>query len=447
MSQSEPIQQYLALFLDKLPGSQEPGPYRFKFLRLGEDCQVQIPTRKQDGTRVVRSSTQARWLSEALPSGQRLRPGRWQMDEDSWTGLLDTIENAGGKPPWRAQLLLAQAEEEWEQAEATHTSAYRNDSPVDDETREQARVADLATVDQAVILAGDWSEPLLIRAHRRLNWHRDAAASLADCRAAEEIDPDNPSVLAQLSIALRFTGELSDELKALEKASKLPSAGPSHWHLLAEAWRRRGRHGAAASAFSRAAELDPRDPIFATEAALAHAANGNTDAALETLDKVTADHPDYGRGHTERGRLLLDFPGREDEALEALNRAIKADATGSSASFDALALRGTLCRIRGDYETAVADLKATLGMAPSHFTALGELGVCLEALGRHDDALGYLDSYLARSAWVPALIARARIRLAKEDPEGAKDDLQSILDAVPGHELALEMLKNCPDDA
>lgn len=446
MCQDEPIQQYLALFLDKLPSNEAAGPFRFKFLRHGDNCQVQIPTQRQGGTRVVRSLAQARWLGEAEPTARPIRPGRWQLDENSWLRLLDTIEHMGGKPPWRAQLRLAQAEEEWEHGHATPTSAYRGDSPVDDKTRQLARMADLAKVDEAIALAGDWCEPLLIRAHRKLNWHRDAPGSLADCRAAEELNPNNPSVLAQLSIALRFTGDLTGELEALEKASKQHSAGPSHWHLLAEAWRRRGRHGAAAQAFTRAAELDPSDPSFATEAALARAANGDNEGALETLDKVVADHPGYARGHTERGRLLLDLPGKEEAALQALNAAIKAG-SGSSASFDALALRGTLCRLRGDHEAAVADLKAVMAMAPSHFTALGELGVCLEALGRQDEALEFLDSYLARSAWVPALIARARIRLAKEDKEGAKDDLQSVLDAVPGHEEALELVKHCPDDA
>lgn len=426
---TEPANETITLALAALPGVDEPGPFQFVLSRHEGQRRVQIPVTQTGRDPELASPAQGRWLQALMPSAREVGPGTWRLGPRQWTRVLDTLEAGGGEPPWRAARALAAARAAFDAEVPGPGKPYRADVQVDEATRRQARAADLALLDQAVALAGGWVEPLLARAYRKLGWHGDPRGALADCDMAIALDSSEAQAWSQQAAAHRSLGQLDQELAALKRAVAQPTAGASHWHTLGECAGRARELHTARMALQRAAALAPDNPHHATTEALVLEACGELRQAEQILRQVVTRFDDYVLAQTSLGRLLVDHPERRAEARAALDAAV---AAGPGYAFEALFLRGCLARLDGRPGDALRDLEAALELSPSMVEAHCELGLSLAALGRHQDALAHLDRYLQRSAWPPALRARARTLVALGFLDRARADLEAYLAADPG---------------
>ncbi len=84
----------------------------------------------------------------------------------------------------------------------------------------------------------------------------------------------------------------------------------------------------------------------------------------------------------ERARLFLDR-GKPDDAIEMLDRVIKAWPESADAFFD----RGTAHQQVGELETALEDFNRALQLDPEGSRVLNDRGVLLARLGRLDEAV------------------------------------------------------------
>lgn len=113
--------------------------------------------------------------------------------------------------------------------------------------------------------------------------------------------------------------------------------------------------------------LDP-----SVERAIAHAEEGNYDAALEALDRASSDAKSQHAFRFNRARLLEEIDAFDD-AQEDYLYALGAPAEGLRVSA-LIGIGNTLVHI-GDYEAAIARYRRVLGMRPNHPAALRNIEI------------------------------------------------------------------------
>ena len=124
----------------------------------------------------------------------------------------------------------------------------------------------------------------------------DAAA-----RKALELDPTLASPHAVLAadkagIDWDFASGEAEFRKALELD---PSNATTHQWYSEMLDGLSGRTKEAIDEINRAHELDPLSPIIASSRGIAYASDRQFDKAIETLKRVTADNPTFGRAHSQ----------------------------------------------------------------------------------------------------------------------------------------------------
>jgi len=102
--------------------------------------------------------------------------------------------------------------------------------------------------------------------------------------------------------------------------------------------------------------------------------------SLEVFDRIQDLRPDYPGVELHRGVVLVTM-GRNDEALEALNRHLAREDSQEGRYFRGLALKGL-----GDFEQARGDLEKATGPGSINPDAFYEKGGCLEKLSRNEEA-------------------------------------------------------------
>ncbi|MGX9856320.1 tetratricopeptide repeat protein [Limimaricola variabilis] len=95
---------------------------------------------------------------------------------------------------------------------------------------------------------------------------------------------------------------------------------------------------------------------------ISHRLGGQDEAALQLLDQLVAECPDYAEGWNQRAYMHY---------------------------------------LRGDYAAALADIDATLERMPDHVGALSGRALALWELGRETEARRALDTALALNPWLP----------------------------------------------
>lgn len=179
----------------------------------------------------------------------------------------------------------------------------------------------------------------------------DAGRAISMAYAAARAKPSDPEVTGRLAVLLH-AWEQPDAAAAVYQAVRdLAPSVPRWWHLAGLLETARGRHADALPLFERAAALDPSNPairlrvaearlelgdLHGAEGLLADLARqpdtaapaeyaigriamlrGETDRALEHLDKAVALYPDFGAAHYARA-LAFRRQGRTREAGQAL---------------------------------------------------------------------------------------------------------------------------------
>jgi tetratricopeptide (TPR) repeat protein len=179
----------------------------------------------------------------------------------------------------------------------------------------------------------------------------------------------------------------------------------------------------------QALERSPDDPAARFGRAVAEAALGQTETALDHLSELVLAAPEPG--YLVYYGSLLESVGRtaEAEAQYAVVDATRAlfAANGQLPDADAV-----LFQIRvGDIDRAVADAEAALETRP--FIAMHDAYAwALHAAGRHDEALTEIEAALALGTDSALYRYHAgMIRLALGDEDGARAELTTALSINP----------------
>jgi Flp pilus assembly protein TadD len=239
------------------------------------------------------------------------------------------------------------------------------------------------------------ADPLLIERVSREEEVLDALSGRFDkvagllARRLKDGDPDSVPILEALTweniVVHRFPA-------AAEAADSLLARQPDH--ARAHYWRglirdlTRGADGLPDADYRRAVELAPGEFEFRTR--LARALARNPDARREALglfEGLAADHPNDPEVLTGLGRCRLEL-GDVNAALPVLRKA--ADLRPSDG--DALAEYGRAVLEAGDPTAAEPILRRAAALAPNARLPNYYLGLCLNRLGRTDDARPFLDA-------------------------------------------------------
>jgi tetratricopeptide (TPR) repeat protein len=157
---------------------------------------------------------------------------------------------------------------------------------------------------------------------------------------------------------------------------------------------------------SRAIAQDPRpEYLFSLGTALRH--QKRFEEALQVFDKAVQLKPDKAELWVGLGRALVDLD-RGAEALLAFQHAL----TLNPRNWDAAHESGTLLNQTGRREQALAHFKLCAELTPNntadHATTFNNLGNVLQALGRSEEALRWLDRALnERPDFVQAISNKA----------------------------------------
>ncbi len=270
-----------------------------------------------------------------------------------------------------------------------------------------------------------------------------ALAGLTDTR-------EHALATLELSAALYQRLRTAEAADALRRGLERLDGRDAELELLLEAelalaarMRLDGSDAAVQRLRDRAARLTGATPaerwVLATVAVLAPADTAAHHArAAELLERATATglpvEPPIGTGIVSN----LLRAGRLDAAWEACERRL-ADAVGRGAVTTQalmLSMRGWIELERGDLPAAEADLRAALDVvleleAPAA-PAAGMLAQAVAEQGRGDDAERLLTEHgltgelPPHQAMNPILMARARVRLARNEPDQALEDLLEI---------------------
>lgn len=133
---------------------------------------------------------------------------------------------------------------------------------------------------------------------------------------------------------------------------------------------------------------------------------GKEEEALELLYGALAQDPGDATANFRCARIL-DGMGREREAIPRYERAVASGLSGEELQEATINL-GSSYRVVGDYERAVAVLRAGLERFPENRALRAFLSVSLYNLGGHREAMGLLLRALAEASSDPWVIHYAR---------------------------------------
>jgi len=204
-----------------------------------------------------------------------------------------------------------------------------------------------------------------------------------------------------------------DELEAarvyIEKALALSPNSPTCNKLGAEIFDRKGDREQAIRAYQKA--------VYGLAAA------GRFDEAMEVLERLDAlGVSDDAQTSALRGWVLSEL-GRNDEALRALDQALKAEPS----SVLAAGMKGQVLRAMDRLDEALAELDLTLELAPDLAWIHAERGATLRLLGRYQEALGAVTQALEIAPDNPAALGtKGQVLRAL----GRKEEALAVIDGA-----------------
>jgi tetratricopeptide (TPR) repeat protein len=208
-------------------------------------------------------------------------------------------------------------------------------------------------------------------------------AAMAAVRTILQQHPDFATPYGILASMLRQTGDLKGAIATLEELVRKGIADPNVMVVLAG---------------------------YLAEA-------GSPDKAIQLLEAIVADRPDYAEAYNSLGVIEMQR-GHHDRARAAFRRLIELDPT-SARAYENLAADEIAS---GDRAAAIPDLQQALALDPRLYDALYNLGLVLESLGRHDEARPHLERFIreAPRARYATDIARIETLLQKKSGSEAR---------------------------
>nr|VFK22750.1 MAG: Flp pilus assembly protein TadD, contains TPR repeats [Candidatus Kentron sp. LFY] len=159
--------------------------------------------------------------------------------------------------------------------------------------------------------------------------------------------------------------------------------------------------------------------------------------AMLVYDAALHDHP-------EDSELLYDramLAGRMDR-ISILERDLRRLLSKEPDHADALnALGYTLADRTDRHQEAMALIQRALALSPDSYHILDSMGWVLYRLGRHQEALGYLQRALASRQDAEIAAHLGEVLWVTGDREAAQEVWKQALEAAPGDERLLEVMK------
>ncbi len=189
---------------------------------------------------------------------------------------------------------------------------------------------------------------------------------------------------------LHFAGRPSDAIGPIERALEIDPGFMAGFKTLALAQAATGQGDAAVDVLQRALRHNPLDPDAVLQLSHLHIERGSFAEALETLEPYLKEAPDNVRALNNQGLALRGLK-RFDEARRALKRASRLSTDDPMVLTNlgrVLLDLGRAAEARSLHEHALRGL-------PGDSRLLGHYGTCLAALGERDRARETLDAALA----------------------------------------------------
>lgn len=153
-----------------------------------------------------------------------------------------------------------------------------------------------------------------------LRQHGDLDGSVAQYRAALEIEPDNIISINALGTILGMKGDANAAIAQFEKGLKVrPGFADTHVNL-GNVFLGQGKVREAIAQFRQALEISPGNPDIYNNLGKALAAAGEDEAAMDQYKEALQIKPDYANVHFNLANRLLKL-GRLDEAAAHYRRA------------------------------------------------------------------------------------------------------------------------------
>ncbi len=192
---------------------------------------------------------------------------------------------------------------------------------------------------------------------------------------------------------------------------------------------RRGAHEEALATARAAVEADPASALAQQMLAMALAAIGDRDGALQAIDRALEAAPEESEFHFQRAGLLLGAK-QLDEAQSALADSLRLDPN----QFGAYILQAQLALGSGDADEAERLNKLAALVAPEHPWRLMIDGMVALARGRVDDAVTQLSEAASRAPDDPQVLAGLALAYtAKGHHAFAEQALRKLLEANGTH--------------
>ncbi len=151
----------------------------------------------------------------------------------------------------------------------------------------------------------------------------DAAQARILLQRAADINPGDPSALANLGIAYLRLGQTNEALEAFRKASALALNDPRPLEFMATIAAAQGQWKLAAGHLTEAVRRDPQSPRIQTALAVAELQFLGPQAAKTRLDSVLGTAPNYSPAVINLALLNKDWLKNPDEAKALFQRYLK----------------------------------------------------------------------------------------------------------------------------
>ncbi len=166
------------------------------------------------------------------------------------------------------------------------------------------------------------------------------------------------------SIALYNSGQYELAIEGFEKVLKVDREQPSVWGNLAAAYAKLEQNDKALETYTTALELDPENSAFYQNMGSIYAAKGDDVKAREYYEKAASlakdlSPRDAANNYYNMGVTYINA-GKNDEAMEALNKAIEIDPTHGESHYQL----GVVLLGQGDMEGAIDIWKKYLEVSP-----------------------------------------------------------------------------------